>query len=423
MFQILLLNFLFLLFPVLIFLIFFENKPFCNIRYVFVALSAVTMSLCIMMPIRLESGFIFDLRYIPFIIVALFGGYKSVLPLYLLLNIMRVYVGGEGTLHSFLFSTGVLIVVPMFSKRFMRLESKGRLITATFFSFLTMGCYLITLACIIKDLDHDFWMLVVNALGTHTLVMLIIMILIEKIITNIKGRDQILYSENLNVASELAASVSHEIRNPLTVTNGFLQLLAKSKTITEKEKRYINLSLLELKRAEKIVSDYLSFAKPQSENMIYSNMREEIDYTREIIMPYALLHNVDVRLTFNNTLKAHYDRNQITQCLINLYKNGIEAMTEKGGGTLLIDISEKKQNIRVRIEDTGIGMTSEEISNLYKPRYSTKEEGTGLGMLMVYSTVNKVKGNIEVHSEKGKGTTFLLTIPATTEETVKMNKQ
>lgn len=423
MFQILLLNFLFLLFPVLIFLIFFENKPFCNNRYVFVALSAVTMSLCIMMPIRLESGFIFDLRYIPFIIVALFGGYKSVLPLYLLLNILRFYVGGEGTLLSFLFSTGVLIVVPMFSKRFMRLESKGRLITATFFSFLTMGCYLISLAWIIKDLDYSFWMLVVNALGTHTLVMLIIMILIEKIITNIKGRDQILYSENLNVASELAASVSHEIRNPLTVTNGFLQLLAKSKTITEKEKRYINLSLLELERAEKIVSDYLSFAKPQSENMIYSNMKEEVDYTHEIIMPYALLHNVDVRLTFNNTLKAHYDRNQITQCLINLYKNGIEAMSEKGGGTLLIDISEKKQNIKVRIEDTGVGMTSEEISHLYKPRYSTKEEGTGLGMLMVYSTLNKVKGNIEVHSEKGKGTTFLLTIPASTEETMKKEKQ
>ncbi|MEF3353623.1 ATP-binding protein [Paenibacillus sp. GYB006] len=423
MFQILLLNFLFLLFPVLLFLIFFENRPFCNNRYVFVALSAVTMSLCIIMPIRLETGFIFDLRYIPFIIVALFGGYKNVFPLYVLLNIFRLYVGGEGMLHSFLFSTGVLILIPLFSKTFNRLESRGRIIAATLFSFLTMGCYLIILGCIIGDLDHMFWVLVINALGTHIVMMLIIMILIEKIITNIKGRDRILYSEKLNVASELAASVSHEIRNPLTVTNGFLQLLAKSKTITEQEKRYINLSLLELKRAEKIVSDYLSFAKPQSENMVYSNMREEVDYTHEMIMPYALLHKVDVRLTFNNTLKAHYDRNQITQCLINLYKNGIEAMTEKGGGTLSIDISEKKQNIMVRIEDTGIGMTNEEITRLYKPSYSTKEEGTGLGMLMVYSTLNKVKGNIEVHSEKGKGTTFLLTIPASTGETFEMDKQ
>lgn len=386
-------------------------------------LSAVTMCLCMSMPIRLEAGFIFDLRYIPFIIVALFGGYRNVFPLYILLNIVRFYVGGEGTIHSLLFSTAVLILVPLYSKRFTRLESKGRIIAATCFSFSTMGCYLISLAWVIKDLDHKFWMLVVNALGTHIVVMLIIMILIEKIITNIKGRDRILYSEKLNVASELAASVSHEIRNPLTVTSGFLQLLAKSKTMTEQEKRYVNLSLLELKRAEKIVTDHLSFAKPQSENMVYSNMREEVDYTHEIIMPYALLHKVDVRLTFNNTLKAYYDRNQITQCLINLYKNGIEAMTEQGGGTLSIDILEKKQNIIIRIEDTGSGMTQEEITRLYKPYYSTKEEGTGLGMLMVYSTLNKVKGNIEVYSEKGKGTTFLLSIPASTSETYKMDKK
>ncbi|WP_454193901.1 ATP-binding protein [Paenibacillus sp. Marseille-Q7038] len=404
-------------------MIFFENRPFCNSRNVFVVLSAVTMCLCMIMPIRLEAGFIFDLRYIPFIIVALFGGYRSVFPLYILLNILRFYVGGEGTIHSFLLSTAVLVLVPLFSKRFTRLESKGRIIAATFFSFMTMGCYLISLAWVIKDLDYKFWMLVVNALGTHIVVMLILMILIEKIIMNIKGRDRILYSEKLNVASELAASVSHEIRNPLTVTSGFLQLLARSKTMTDQEKRYVNLSLLELKRAEKIVSDHLSFAKPQSENMVYSNMKEEVDYTHEIIMPYALLHKVDVKLTFNNTLKAYYDRNQITQCLINLYKNGIESMTEKGGGTLSIDISEKKQNIMVRIEDTGIGMTQEEITGLYKPYYSTKEEGTGLGMLMVYSTLNKVKGNIEVYSEKGKGTTFLLTIPASTSETFDMDKK
>ncbi|WP_413308951.1 ATP-binding protein [Bacillus sp. 1P10SD] len=85
-------------------------------------------------------------------------------------------------------------------------------------------------------------------------------------------------------------------------------------------------------------------------------------------------------------------------------------MKEKGG-TLLIDIFEQKQNIVFKIQDTGVGMTKEEILRLGKLYYSTKEEGTGLGMLMVYSTVNKVKGKIEIESEKGRGTTFLITIP------------
>ncbi|WP_019914682.1 ATP-binding protein [Paenibacillus sp. HW567] len=411
MLETLLLNFLFLLFPVLFVLIFFENRPYSYSRKIIVLLSAVTMLLCIAKPIQLEMGFIFDLRYIPFIIVALFGGYRNVLPLYLILNIYRFYIGGEGTMHSFLFSTVVLILVPSFSDRFLKLSSKARIIWATVISFFTMGCYLVVLSMLVESLDHQFWVLTLDAVATHVVVMSILMILLERIITNLKNRDRILQSERLNVVSELAASVSHEIRNPLTVTSGFLQLLNKSANLTQEQQGYVELSLQELNRAEKIVSDYLSFAKPQSENMVHSNMKAEAEYTKNIIMPYATIHKVDVKFSFSNTLIKCYDRNQIQQCLINLYKNGIEAMKEKEGGTLLIDISEKKHNIIISIQDTGIGMTKEEISRLGKPYYSTKEEGTGLGMLMVYSTINKVKGVIEVESEKGKGTTFLITIP------------
>ncbi|MCR8658592.1 ATP-binding protein [Paenibacillus endoradicis] len=411
MFETLLLNFLFLLLPVLLFIIFFENRAYSYNRIIIVFLSAVAMSLCIAKPFKLDIGYIFDLRYIPFIIVALFGGYKNVLPLYILLNVHRFYVGGEGIIQSFLFSTILTILIPLYNKKFMKLHSKGRIIAATVIAFLTMAFYLFTLSFNHGALNQQFWILTINAFTTHVGVMIVIMILIEKIIDNIKNRDRIIQSERLNVVSELAASVSHEIRNPLTVTSGFLQLLRKSKTITKEEKTYVELSLQELQRAEKIVSDYLLYSKPQSENMVYSNMSEESQYTKNIITPYASIHKVEVVFTFNNTLNKNYDRNQIQQCLINLYKNGIEAMKENDGGKLYIDISEKKQNIIIKIRDTGIGMSKEEISRLGKPYYSTKEEGTGLGMLMVYSTINKVKGNIEVDSEKGKGTTFLITIP------------
>ncbi|GGG11789.1 two-component sensor histidine kinase [Paenibacillus albidus] len=412
MFEILLLNFLFLLFPVLTVVIFFENKTNPYNGKVLVFMSAITMSLCIAKPIQLEMGFIFDLRYVPFIIVALFGGYRNVFPLYVILNIYRFYVGGEGMTQSFLFSTVVFVLVPLLSKRFIKLAPKRRIIWASVISGLTMGCYLIILALIMGKLEGQFWNLTLVAMITHVGFMCILMILTEQIIANIKNRERILQSERLNVVSELAASVSHEIRNPLTVTSGFLQLLSKSTTITPQEKGYVDLSLLELNRAEKIVTDYLSLAKPQSENMVYANLQAEAEYTKDIITPYAIIHKVEVEYSFNNTLNKNYDKNQIQQCFINLYKNGIEAMKEKGGGTLSITISERKQNIIIRIGDTGIGMTKEEISRLGKPYYSTKEEGTGLGMLMVYSTVNKVKGVIEVESEKGKGTTFTITIPA-----------
>ncbi|HYK74109.1 MAG TPA: ATP-binding protein [Pseudoneobacillus sp.] len=412
MFQTLLLNFLFLLLPVLIFLIFFENRPHAYNKKILILLSAVSMILCITVPIKLEIGFIVDLRYIPFIIVALYGGYKNLFPLYLVLNIYRFYLGGDGTIQSLLYSTGVFILIPLLHKKFIQLNSKYRIICATTISFLNMSLYLISLITFFEDANREFWILSIHGIITYVVVMIAITVLIEQILTNIKNRDRYLQSERLNVVSELSASVSHEIRNPLTVTSGFLQILNKSHTITPEEKRYIELSLLELNRAEKIVSDYLSFAKPQSENMIYSNLEAESEYTKNLITPYANMHKVNVQFLFHNSLKTNYDRNQIQQCLINLFKNGIEAMKDHGGGILSIDISEKKQNIVIQIQDTGIGMTKEEISRLGKPYYSTKEEGTGLGMLMVYSTVNKVKGTIEVDSVKGKGTTFVITIPA-----------
>nr|WP_275950931.1 HAMP domain-containing sensor histidine kinase [Cytobacillus citreus] len=208
----------------------------------------------------------------------------------------------------------------------------------------------------------------------------------------------------------MAASVAHEIRNPLTVTNGFLQLLGQSQEITKEEKQYIEYSLIELKRAEGIVSEFLAFSRPQSENMVYSDLQAETEYVKNIMTPFANMHDVQIQTRVLNTLKLRYDKNQIQQCLINLFKNAIESMRDTGG-TLTIDVSEEKRAVVVKITDTGIGMTKEEITQLGRPYYSTKNEGTGLGMLMVYSTISKLNGKIKVESEKGKGTTFSFTIP------------
>jgi two-component system, sporulation sensor kinase B len=407
--QTLLLNFLILLIPVLTFLIFFENKLHYISKPILVALTAVSIVLCITFPIYLDSGFIFDLRFIPFIIVALLGGYKYTFPLYIVLNVYRLIIGAEGVIQSFLFSTFIFALVPLCREKFVQLNSGSRISFAVFTSFFTMVIYLFTLGFQVP-LDQGFWVLSFYALTTHAGMTAILMFLIEQIIANRKAREALWQSDRLQVISELSASVAHEIRNPLTVTNGFLQLLSQSESIPPKEKSYIDFSLQELNRAEKIVSDFLAFSKPQSENMVYSNLREETEYAKNILSPYAHMHLVDIQLTFHNSLHINYDKNHIQQCLINLYKNGIEAMKEDGG-TLSIDVSEHGNNIILQIKDTGIGMTKEEISRLGKPYYSTKEQGTGLGMLMVHSTIHTIRGHIRVESKKGKGSTFTITIP------------
>ncbi|MCQ6277087.1 two-component sensor histidine kinase [Bacillus sp. V3B] len=409
MIETLLLNFLILLIPVLTFLIFFENKLNYVNKPILAILTAISMVLCITFPIYLESGFIFDLRYIPFVIAALFGGYKYAFPLYIVLNVYRFIIGVEGVIQSFLFSSFIFALVPLYSKKFIQLDSRYRISFAAFVSFFTMAVYLFTLG-FQTPLNQNFWTLSFYALTTHLVMTAILMFLIEQIIANRKARETLLQSDRLQLVSELSASVAHEIRNPLTATNGFLQLLSQSESIPMKEKNYIKFSLQELNRAEQIVSDFLAFSKPQSENMINSDLKEETEYARNVLLPYAHMHHVDIQLTFHNSLHTNYDKNQIQQCLINLYKNGIEAMKEDGG-ILYIDVSEYKHNIMIQIKDTGIGMTKEEVSRLGKPYYSTKEYGTGLGMLMVYSAIHKVRGQIRVESEKEKGSTFTITIP------------
>lgn len=360
-------------------------------------------------PIYLNSGFIFDLRLVPFILAILYGGYKHAFFIYMVLNVYRFYIGGDGMYQSLLFSTLVFVLVSLGSRKFFNLLPRHRIYFAASVSFAIIILYLTTLS-FQTSLNTEFWNLAVHALMAQVIMMIVLVCLLEKIIANKKAREAFLQSEKYHLISELSASVAHEIRNPLTVTSGFLQLLKKSESISPKEKTYVEFSLQELIRAEQIVSDFLAFSKPQSDNMVYSDLKEETEYVKNILSPYARMHNVDIQLTFHNSLSKRFDRSQMQQCLINLYKNGIEAM-KADGGVLSIEVLEDKGNILIKIKDTGNGMTAEEISNIGKPYYSTKIEGTGLGMLMVHSIIHKLKAQIKVESEKGKGTTFTITIP------------
>lgn len=406
----LLINFFFLLIPVLIFLIFFENRFYTYNKVVIFLLSAISMVLCMLFPIHLKIGYIVDLRYIPILIFALYGGHNYTFLLYILLNLCRFFIANEGFYQSLVFSTIIFIVVPFMHKWFLKQLPKIRILLAVVVAILTMIFYFLTLIAFLPDLNKEYWMMSIFTLLTHAIGMAVIMFLIEKIIANRQAREILFQSERIDIMSNLAASVAHEIRNPLTVTNGFLQLLQQSETITQEEKKYVEYSLIELKRAEGIVSDFLAYSGPQSENMVYSNLQEEAEYVKNIMTPFANMHKVQIHLFIQNTLKLTYDKNQLQQCLINLFKNAIEAMKETGG-TLTIDVREGNKAVIINISDTGIGMSKEEIAQLGRPYYSMKKEGTGLGMLMVYSTISKLNGKVKVESEKGKGTTFSITIP------------
>ncbi|HWO77725.1 MAG TPA: ATP-binding protein [Bacillus sp. (in: firmicutes)] len=217
-------------------------------------------------------------------------------------------------------------------------------------------------------------------------------------------------SEKLEIVSHLAASISHEVRNPLTVAKGFMQMFYED--LTEDSKKQLwGIAIQELDRAAEIINDYLMFAKPAIENKEIINIRHELQHAVNIVTPLANMNTVQIHLPLRNDEDSFIlgDRQKLQQCLINVLKNGIEAMPN--GGELQILLHQHHSDLQIDIHDSGKGMTQEQINRLGEPYFTTKEKGTGLGMMVSFSIVKGMNGSINVTSEPQKGTCFSIKLP------------
>ncbi|QED48316.1 sensor histidine kinase [Cytobacillus dafuensis] len=237
----------------------------------------------------------------------------------------------------------------------------------------------------------------------------------EQILQRSKIQRELQRAEKMNAIGQLAASVAHEIRNPMTVVKGFLQIFLAKDQMSDEERMYIRLMIEEMNRAETIINDYLSLAKPDLEQTEKVDGGELASKVLDLINSYAmmsknilLVHDLQEGVIINGNIS------EIKQVLINILKNGIEAM--KDGGTLSIFVYKEGPFGVFKISDTGIGMSSEELERLGTAFYSLKEKGTGIGMMVCYQIIDRMKGKIEVQSQKGKGTTFKIYIPLIDEE-------
>jgi signal transduction histidine kinase len=232
----------------------------------------------------------------------------------------------------------------------------------------------------------------------------------EMIIERTKLQKELQRAEKLNAIGQLAASVAHEIRNPMTVVKGFLQIFQQKENFTEDERGYVELMISEINRAELIINDYLSLARPDMEHNEKVDCSACLTNLVELLSSYALLtNNIKIDLDVSQQLHVKGSKNELNQVLLNIMKNGIEAM--KDGGTLKVHLSADLDLVHITIADTGIGMSQEELQRLGTPFYSLKEKGTGIGMMVSYQIIEKMKGKITVTSQKEKGTTFIVSLP------------
>lgn len=214
-------------------------------------------------------------------------------------------------------------------------------------------------------------------------------------------------SEKMEIISELAASVAHEVRNPLQVTRGFMQLLGERSNQSQQE--YLNLALKELDRASAIITDFLTFAKPELEQVSKLNLSEELRHVTGILMPLANIGGGTIKLDVPATIHIMGNSSKLKQAMVNLVKNSIEALS--GEGTIKIWAYIEKGQAVIHVRDNGVGMDVEELERLGEPYFSNKTKGTGLGLMVTFRIIEAMRGKIHFTSHKGIGTEVVIRIP------------
>lgn len=222
--------------------------------------------------------------------------------------------------------------------------------------------------------------------------------------------DQLRKSDTLTVVGELAAGIAHEIRNPMTALKGFIQLLQNSME-NDQYAMYFDVITSELKRIESIITEFLVLAKPQAISYQRKSVTVIMKETLDLLSAQASLDNVQFVTSIEDELPQIYcEPNQLKQVFINILKNAIEVMPK--GGTVSVGLSRVEgDQVLISIMDEGIGIPEDKLKKLGEPFYTTKDRGTGLGLMVSYKIVEEHNGTIEVNSEIGKGTTFHIRLP------------
>lgn len=233
---------------------------------------------------------------------------------------------------------------------------------------------------------------------------------IDKDITEEKKiREELDRLDTMKLVSQIAAGISHEIRNPMTTVRGYLQLLAKKKNYSE-EKPKFELMIEELDRANEIITEFLSLAKNKTAPLVAHDLNEVIRTLTPLLEADAASQSKSFRTQLHTNIpKVLLNTNEMRQLILNFVRNGLEA-TGVNGKVSILTYPEDDQVV-LAIEDNGCGIPADVVKNLGTPFLSTKASGTGLGIPTSYNIVRRHSAKIEVSTEEGRGTTFYIKFP------------
>ena len=225
-----------------------------------------------------------------------------------------------------------------------------------------------------------------------------------------ENRDKLIRYERLSAVGEVAAKVTHEIRNPMVVIGGFARRILRKDHDGELNRNYVKIIVEEIGRMENILTDVLYFAKPAVPKCNTVDLNRIIRSTLEVLVLEIEEHNINVEEHIDPNLPMLFlDENQIRRVLMNLIRNAIQAMPD--GGTITISTVHEGQWAIIETADTGVGISDDDMDKLFDAFFSSKSTGSGLGLTVSAQIINNHGGTIEVQKRKPKGTIFIIKLP------------
>ena len=223
---------------------------------------------------------------------------------------------------------------------------------------------------------------------------------------------QVRRSQRLADLGSLAAGLAHEIRNPLASMTGSIELLSATCSVGEDERRLMGIVLREAGRLNELVTQFLAFAKPAAPRAVATDLAALLEDTLRVFRndPQAAGVRIDARL---EPVEAMADSDQLRQVIWNLLTNAAQALGAKGRGEGAIRVRSGAgpDGAVLEVEDDGIGMSDEELGQIFIPFFTTRARGTGLGLATVHRIVEAHGGAIRVASERGRGSRFTVVLP------------
>ena len=229
----------------------------------------------------------------------------------------------------------------------------------------------------------------------------------------VKLKHKLAHKESLAQVGQMAAGIAHEIRNPLTTLKGFTQLLRGSNL--EESNKYLDVIDEEIVRMESILNEMLVMSKPSQNEKVYISLIKIIADITLVISAKASIEEITIVIDDEHFPNVFIYGNvvKLKQALLNLFKNALEAMAPGGTLTIGLEVGEENQ-INLTVIDTGKGMTVTQLNQIFMPYFTTRSEGTGLGLPFVIKTIEEHGGTVSVSSEVGSGSKFTLSFPQVT---------